>query len=146
MGKGLEGTVRHDQSYASVSIFFIYCVTRAIHYGLHLMLFSLQGLLLGPVGLGVLEGKAAGALVEAVVLADHGRVAGEHDTIEAEDGERGAPDAAEHVARLAGPAVAGPAVEGAGGVVEEGDEDNGAGVWGDAVGRCWGVNSMSVRL
>lgn len=38
MGKGLEGTVHHEQSYASVSIFFIYCVTRAIHYGLHLML------------------------------------------------------------------------------------------------------------
>lgn len=43
----------------------------------------LQGLLLGPVRLRILEGKATGALVIVVIPADHGSITREHDAVQA---------------------------------------------------------------
>ena len=45
---------------------------------------ELQGLLLRPVRLSILEWEPACALVEVVMLGDHGRVSGEHDAVQTE--------------------------------------------------------------
>lgn len=91
---------------------------RAMNYFTPSLRQSLQGLLLGAIRLGVCEGEPARALVEVVVAADHGLVASEHDAVQPEAGKDGAADAAEQVARLAGPGVAAVAVECGGGVME----------------------------
>jgi hypothetical protein len=79
---------------------------------------ELQSLLLCAVRLRVLEGEAAGALVEMVISAGHGLVAGEHDAVQGKCGKDGAAKTTEDVAHLAGPAVAAVAVEAGDGMVD----------------------------
>lgn len=100
---------------------------------------SSKGLLLRAIRLLVLERKPARALIELVVLANHGLITSEHDAIERRGSENGAACAAEEEAGLRGPGVASVAVKCGGGVVKEGDCDGGGGVGRDVAVVFFGV-------
>ena len=106
---------------------------------------NLQRLLLSAVRLRVLEGEPAGALVELVVAARHGRVAGEEDAVEGEGGHDAGAGGAEEEAGGEGGRVAGVAVEGGRGVVEARYGDGGGGVGGGLLLGGGGVYGVAAK-
>lgn len=83
----------------------------------------LQCLLLGSVRLLVLEWEPACALIELVILANHGLVASKHDAVQSKDRKGGASKTSQEEARLASPSISAIAVEGADGMVKGCDYD-----------------------